>query len=389
VKVIAAVLTISFVTFVIFFGRLPALRKTPIGALYRVLMVHLPRALYDLDSKVTGGYLYASSSNLITYMMTKRHPTVLILFIALLAVSEWLFLPDVFPPMTRSMKIAVVTIVFAPYTFIFLSAFTDPGFIDHENHDLHGTLYPYDHIIFHPGKLCTTCNLAKPARSKHCSLCGHCIARADHHCIFINACVGYGNLHWFLLLLGSTSILTLAGAYLGGDFLLAMIKSRYPNFTALNTGLSWSEYLSFWQWALSEKPGVTGVALLCVCTSPLVLGLFLFNIYQIWAGITTNESGKWQDIKFEMKNGNVYSRPLSRDRHRDAKMEPVDLRWPREAKHIVVYQENGTPSESGLPGYGHWTQLWTMDSLDNVYDIGFWRNLGDIIYPRRILELFF
>lgn len=30
-------------------------------------------------------------------------------------------------------------------------------------------IYPYDRRLFHPGATCPTCQLPKPARSKHCS----------------------------------------------------------------------------------------------------------------------------------------------------------------------------------------------------------------------------
>jgi len=41
----------------------------------------------------------------------------------------------------------------------------------------------------------------KPLRSKHCRDCGYCIARMDHHCVWLDSCVGLQNHGRFLVFL--------------------------------------------------------------------------------------------------------------------------------------------------------------------------------------------
>ena len=57
--------------------------------------------------------------------------------------------------------------------------------------------------------MCNRCLRAKPDRCHHCSQCGSCILKMDHHCPWVANCVGFGNYKYFLNLLFYVSITTL------------------------------------------------------------------------------------------------------------------------------------------------------------------------------------
>ena len=50
-------------------------------------------------------------------------------------------------------------------------------------------------------EICKVCKDIKPLRTHHCSICGLCIIKMDHHCPWINNCIGQNNHRYFLLFL--------------------------------------------------------------------------------------------------------------------------------------------------------------------------------------------
>ncbi|KAG1690699.1 Palmitoyltransferase ZDHHC2 [Nymphon striatum] len=51
-------------------------------------------------------------------------------------------------------------------------------------------------------RYCEKCHHIKPDRAHHCSVCGKCVLKMDHHCPWVNNCVSFTNYKFFVLFLG-------------------------------------------------------------------------------------------------------------------------------------------------------------------------------------------
>lgn len=87
-------------------------------------------------------------------------------------------------------------------------------------------------------KWCRTCWAPKPDRAHHCSSCGRCVLRMDHHCPWVSQCVGHRTHAAFLHLL---TCITLLSLYIGINavlvlyaFLFAPVAQPVQDTTALH-----------------------------------------------------------------------------------------------------------------------------------------------------------
>lgn len=248
--------------------------------------------------------------------------------------------------------------------------------------------YPFDHILFRPQTICRTCNIVKPARSKHCGFCGVCVAKCDHHCPWVNNCLGRGNYRYFLGLLLSIGVLEIYGAYLSWWLLRPYIKINHAH--GLFSRGRLNNLVNIFVLAV-DRGGVSiaGVGLLAASTASLPLGLLAYHLYLIWAGMTTNESQKWSEWKEDMHDGYVFranvdelrlhneQRNVRNDHQQDGNRQPnpalrgleaqEDVMWPISSDQVLVRTNDGKPPrrQDAL-----WTRVWDIREVDNIYDLG-------------------
>jgi hypothetical protein len=410
-------------------------RNTPIGLLHRLLVERVPSALRTLDLKLTNGRITNGGSRLGHHLMYEKHLAVVVFFLGLVTACATLFLPNVWHLLQWYHKLTVCALLPQPYLFLCLSATRNSAaYITAFNHAEQMRHYPYDRILYYPGNTCSTCQFLKPARSKHCSICKTCVSRADHHCIWVNNCLGRGNYKWFLALLLSTTILLAYGAYLAYITLSPLAAKRHAKYFTWyaykpkpgTDPLAWPTYIDMKWHNFFTYVGIyldvgglqaSGVGLLALLTWPLPFGLLAYHVYLIWAGMTTNESGKWSDWQDDMAQGVVFLGTRREDTMQENKFVPQEAAksegsaysssssspiptppetppeeeepqttWPLESRHILIRTASGQPPRT-LPSRirsvakeDSFERVWNLTAVENVYDLGFMDNLWEALF---------
>ena len=79
---------------------------------------------------------------------------------------------------------------------------------------------------FEANLLCPHCEVICTADSRHCYICDQCVERFDHHCQWVNNCIGINNHSYFYL------FIILQDIYLVLVLIMSILsKSRTSSFT--------------------------------------------------------------------------------------------------------------------------------------------------------------
>ncbi|EDR27947.1 palmitoyltransferase swf1, putative [Entamoeba dispar SAW760] len=237
--------------------------------------------------------------------------------------------------------------------FYYLAIKTPPGYIKKSTLKVYQNRYPYDNILYKKESNCEYCHLEKIPRSKHCKICGKCVARFDHHCPWINQCVGEKNCKYFLFFLLSMSISLLIVTY----YCVVAIKyfmedhnmtGKHPAIvtptTTIPLDLSLTLIILF-----NYMRYTIMMVVLCFVMGIAVLCFFLNQLYIIYKGYTTYEKIKW-------------------DRMYDQYHQYLN-----ELDDMTEEQKKDNPLE----------EVVNPDSLINYYDNGFFNNIKSTLFPEK------
>jgi hypothetical protein len=75
-------------------------------------------------------------------------------------------------------------------------------------------------------RFCRWCERFKPERAHHCSTCGYCVKKMDHHCMWLSNCINYDNQGHFIRFLFFTTLSNVASLVLAMTTAYRFIKGH-------------------------------------------------------------------------------------------------------------------------------------------------------------------
>ncbi|XP_046945407.1 palmitoyltransferase ZDHHC4 isoform X2 [Lynx rufus] len=167
--------------------------------------------------------------------------------------------------------------------FFTLSCVSNPGTITKANAFSLLQVYEFDEVMFPKNMKCFTCNVRKPARSKHCRVCNRCVHRFDHHCVWVNNCIGAWNARYFLIYLLTLTASAATMAVVSTVFLvqLVVVSDLYLE--------TYVDDLGHLQYLFLTLPRIVFMLGFVVMLSFLLGGYLCFTLYLAATNQTTNE----------------------------------------------------------------------------------------------------
>lgn len=303
-------------------------RNGIIGWFHRFLTyecwVHIRRSSQRVFGRGCFGYV----DNAQNYCCNRRNPFLQLLYLffvfggwALFYFTGFDYIPGPFIAAHHKLFLSIAC-CYTGFHFMWACSL-DPGVITASNQHEYAARYKYDDILYSK-KMCDTCKIVKPARSKHCRICNKCVARFDHHCAWMNTDVGQNNLKHFLLFLLNTSALTGYAAWMCWQIVRGVVavnkltEMTYKDAQGVSQPLSWPHIISFVMYHLTPT---VGLGIFCAIVCVMLFGFWAYHMYLIYNNCTTNESFKWKDIRWSIEQARKQRAKMIEDEKRGV---PVD-----------------------------------------------------------------
>ncbi|CAO3642888.1 unnamed protein product [Cunninghamella blakesleeana] len=402
--------------FILLFGESPSLRHGIVGKAHKFLTTTLPKFITLILRKTLGQSNLKRLSACWIYSCESRNPFLQILFVAISMVSIAGFLVFALPHVPgiylNPFHLVLIPIqIIWLYLSYFIACAADPGKVNEKNVNAYIDQFPYDGLLYIE-KDCWTCNIQKPARSKHCPLCKTCIARLDHHCAWLNKCVGYNNHRYFFLFLFTLTQFCAYGFYLCFQIYRGMVVEwgldkafLYDKVTGEKRPLDFRNAMIH---ILHRDRIIGSIGILAIVVSVVV---FIFTAYQLYLagrGITTNEAYKWEVLEDAIYRGEIWIEESDNENENKSAHKSSNL--PQEKtkskgkhqhqhhnnkvenngqfirKRNTVNNNNDKNSPSNAVSKKKERQIRSLEEIDNIYDKGFFANLYDIFFPKPIIS---
>ena len=178
--------------------------------------------------------------------------------------------------------------------------------------------FAYDGTYFAEDNMCESCNLPKPARSKHCRMLGRCVRRYDHYCPWVCNAVAERTLRWFHAFLISHVVMSAAVAYWSGWVVMNYIDrerlwlARFSSTSGDGRALQASWYIVI-MFAMSQNSVASGIALFAAIVALLLAGFWWVNFLHVLRNETTNEKHKREDMSDFLKREAFAAKKRERD----------------------------------------------------------------------------
>lgn len=282
------------------------------------IIMKVMRSIIQKISNLLPQQSKAVLTSVLEYLFYTRNPVMQIVYVLLMSIGYMSYMVTAYPYVNESLFGQLPFLLLGVNMFFFITcSCVDPGVVDKNNFVKHINRFPYDENMYHEKSYCETCDIEKPARSKHCSVCNQCVTRFDHHCTWVNNCIGEKNYKFFLLFLSTLVLITFLSSFLVLMVFINIVDTRklYRSKFTDQTGNVFAADLSTIIAFLVGEYKLMSFLFMYLFLLFIVLGCFFcFHLFLLLTNKTTNEICKQKKTEETSSDTNYAKKMVKRNK---------------------------------------------------------------------------